>query len=115
MKVFMIGGTGLLGSEGARVLIEQGHEVSSIALPPIPKGAVLPEEMKLTFGNHLEMTDDEIREQMKGCEGFVFAAGVDERVALDLCLILGVAQALRVGKVFHQLACYGQFRLRLLA
>jgi len=80
MKVFMIGGTGLLGSEAAKVLIEQGHEVSSIALPPLPQGAVLPKEMKLTFGNHLEMTDDEIREQMKDCEGFIFAAGVDERV-----------------------------------
>ena len=27
MKVFMIGGTGLLGSEAAKVLIERGHEV----------------------------------------------------------------------------------------
>ena len=42
MKVFMIGGTGLLGSEAAKVLIERGHEVTSIALPPLPEGAVLP-------------------------------------------------------------------------
>ena len=33
MKVFMIGGTGLLGSEAAKVLIERGNEVTSIALP----------------------------------------------------------------------------------
>ena len=75
----MIGGTGLLGSEAAKVLIERGHEVVSIALPPLPKGAVLPEKMKIEFGNYLEMSDDELREKLAGCEGFVFAAGVDER------------------------------------
>ena len=80
MKVFMIGGTGLLGSEAAKVLIEKGHEVTSVALPPLPKGATLPPEMKIEYGNYLEMSDDEIREYMTGCEGFVFAAGVDERV-----------------------------------
>ncbi len=80
MKVFMIGGTGLLGSEAAKELIARGHEVSSIALPPLPAGAVLPPEMKIEYGNYLEMTDDEVRAHMKGCEGFVFAAGVDERV-----------------------------------
>ncbi|MBZ9685226.1 NAD-dependent epimerase/dehydratase family protein [Clostridium estertheticum] len=80
MKVFMIGGTGLLGSEGAKELIRRGHEVSSIALPPIPEGANLPPKMKLSFGNYMELTDAEIRSFMEGCEGFVFAAGVDERV-----------------------------------
>ncbi|MDO4622814.1 MAG: NAD(P)-dependent oxidoreductase [Eubacteriales bacterium] len=80
MKVFMIGGTGLLGSEAAKVLIERGHEVTSVALPPLPQGAVLPPEMKIEYGNYLEMTDEEIRTYMEGCEGFVFAAGVDERV-----------------------------------
>ncbi|SHO52483.1 NAD-dependent epimerase/dehydratase family protein [Anaerocolumna xylanovorans] len=80
MKVFMIGGTGLLGLEGAKELIRRGHEVSSIALPPIPEGVSLPPGMKLFFGNYMELTDEEIRNFMKGCEGFVFAAGVDERV-----------------------------------
>jgi dihydroflavonol-4-reductase len=80
MKVFMIGGTGLLGSEGAKELIRRGHEVSSIALPPLRTGTNIPPEMKLTLGNYLECSDEEIRGYMKGCEGFVFAAGVDERV-----------------------------------
>ncbi len=80
MKVLIIGGTGLLGSEAAKELIRRGHEVSSIALPPVPTGAQLPPEMKLEFGNYMEMTDEELKEQLKGCEGFVFAAGVDERV-----------------------------------
>ncbi len=79
MKVFMIGGTGLLGSEAAKELIARGHEVTSVALS-LPEGAELPPEMKIEYGNYLEMTDEEIRNHMSGCEGFVFAAGVDERV-----------------------------------
>lgn len=80
MKVFMIGGTGLLGSEAAKELIARGHEVVSIALPPIPTGAQLPPEMKIEFGNYMELSDDAIAGYMEGCEGFVFAAGIDERV-----------------------------------
>lgn len=80
MKIFMIGGTGLLGSQAAKELIERGHEVVSIALPPLPTGAVLPPEMQIEYGNYLEMSDEEIAKHMEGCEGFVFAAGVDERV-----------------------------------
>ncbi len=80
MKVFMIGGTGLLGSEATKILIERGHEVTSIALPPLPKGAVFPKEMKIEYGNYLEMSEEDLKKQMTGCEGFVFAAGVDERV-----------------------------------
>ncbi len=80
MKVFMIGGTGLLGSEAARELIRRGHEVTAIALPPLPPGAVLPPEMKIDFGNYLEMSDQELQGYMQGCQGFVFAAGIDERV-----------------------------------
>ena len=80
MKVFMIGGTGLLGSETARELIKRGHEVVSIALPPIPSGANLPPEMKIELGNYLEMSDEKLLSFFEGCEGFIFAAGVDERV-----------------------------------
>ena len=80
MKIFMIGGTGLLGSQAAKELIERGHDVLSVALPPLPTGAVLPEKMQIEYGNYLEMSDEEIERYMKGCEGFVSAAGVDERV-----------------------------------
>lgn len=80
MKIFMIGGTGLLGSEGAAEMIHRGHEVSTISLPPLPQGAVLPPKMKVEFGNYMELSDDELRKYFDGCEGFVFAAGVDERV-----------------------------------
>jgi len=80
MKVFIVGGTGLLGSEAARLLIQKGHQVSSIALPPIPAGETLHKEMELKFANYMELDDLSIRNLMTGCEGFIFAAGVDERI-----------------------------------
>ena len=60
MKIFIVGGTGLLGSEAAKELIKRGHQVTSLALPPIPMGANLPPEMELTLGNYLTMSDDEL-------------------------------------------------------
>ena len=80
MDVLMIGGTGLLGSEGARALIARGHRVKTLALPPLPKGAPLPDAMSITFGNYMDMPDDELTSHLEGCQGLVFAAGVDERV-----------------------------------
>ena len=80
MKIFLIGGTGLLGSAAAAELIRRGHQVTALALPPVPEGANLPPEMKLEFKSYLTLSDDEIRGFMKGCDGFVFATGVDERV-----------------------------------
>lgn len=80
MNVFMIGGTGLLGCEAAIQLIKHGHKVTSVALPPLPEGAPIPEEMDLVFGNIYEKTDDEILEMLKGNDVFIFAAGIDERV-----------------------------------
>lgn len=80
MKVFMIGGTRLLGSEGAKELIKRGHNVSAMALPPIPPGAELPREMNIELGNYMELSDEELADQLKGIDGLVFAAGIDERV-----------------------------------
>ena len=80
MKVFLIGGTGLLGSAAAAELLQRGHQVNAIALPPAPEGEKLPAGMNLEFKNYLTLTDDEIRGCFEGCEGFIFASGVDERV-----------------------------------
>ena len=80
MNVFMIGGTGLLGCEAAKQLIAHGHKVTSVALPPLPEGAPIPEEMEIVFGDINKRSDDELREMLKGQDVFIFAAGVDERV-----------------------------------
>ena len=79
MNVFMIGGTGLLGCEAAKYLIQKGHKVTSVALPPLPQGAPIPEEMEIIFGDINKKTDAEIEEMLKGNDVFIFAAGVDER------------------------------------
>ena len=80
MNIFMIGGTGLLGSQAAYELIQRGHKVSTLALPPLPAGAALPKEMNVTYGNFMELGDDELLQILSGNEGFVFAAGIDERL-----------------------------------
>lgn len=120
----MIGGTGLLGCEAARIFIERGHDVTSVALPPLPQGAPIPEAMHLEFCNIYEKSDDEIKEFLKGMDCFVFAAGVDERVEfkapvydsyykfniaplkriLPLCKEVGVKKAVILGSYFSYLA-----------
>ena len=62
MKIFMIGGTGLLGCEAATTLIKRGHQVKSVALPPLPEGAPIPKEMELVFGDINKKTDEEIEQ-----------------------------------------------------
>ena len=124
MKVFMIGGTGLLGCEAARIFIERGHEVTSVALPPLPVGAPIPEEMTLHMCNIYEKTNEEIKELLQGHDCFVFAAGIDERVEfpapvydayykyniaplkriLPLCKDVGMKSAVILGSYFSYLA-----------
>ena len=124
MTVFMIGGTGLLGCEAARIFIERGHEVKSVALPPLPEGAPIPKEMELEFCNIYEKSDDEIKAIMSGCDCFVFAAGIDERVEfpapvydayykyniaplkriLPLCKEIGMKNAVILGSYFSYAA-----------
>ena len=76
----MIGGTGLLGCEAAKQLIAKGHQVSTLALPPLPEGAPIPKEMEIIFQDINKWTDADIENWLKGADAFVFAAGVDERV-----------------------------------
>ena len=80
MKVFMVGGTGLLGEKAANILIERGHEVVSVALPPVPVGAPIPKKMDLHLCDVNYLSDEEVLKLMKGCECFIFASGIDERV-----------------------------------
>jgi dihydroflavonol-4-reductase len=80
MKVFIVGGTGLLGSAAAAELIARAHEVAALALPPVPEGALMPREMRLELGNYLELDEAELVRRLAGFDALVFAAGVDERV-----------------------------------
>ena len=75
MKVFIVGGTGLLGAEAARIFIERGHKVVAVALPPIPEGAPLPKQMDLKLCDINKKSDEDIEKLLKGCDAFVFASG----------------------------------------
>ena len=124
MNIFMIGGTGLLGCEAAIQLIKKGHKVKSVALPPLPEGAPIPEEMDIEFCDINKKSDDEILEMLKGNDIFIFAAGVDERVEFPapvmdyykkfniaplermfpLCKKAGIKRAVVLGSYFSFLA-----------
>ena len=80
MNIFMIGGTGLLGSAAAKIFIDKGHTVKTLSLPPIPVGANLPDEMEIILKDANKLSDAEMLELMQGNDIFVFATGVDERV-----------------------------------
>ena len=123
MKVFLVGGTGLLGAEAARIFIERGNEVRAVALPPTPVGAPIPEKMELTFGDINKMSDEEVNKLLKGCDTFVFASGIDERVEcpppvydwydkynikplerlLPMCKQAGIKKAVVLGSYFTML------------
>ncbi len=78
MRVFLIGGTGQIGLETARVLCARGHEVSAIARAPLPRGITLPKGMTLREGDYGALTEQQLAHWMTGCEGLVIAAGFNE-------------------------------------
>ena len=79
MKVFIVGGNGLLGSEAAKILLERGHEVTCVSLPPDPVGFEMPKGYKSIFCDINKKSDDELRKLFKGIDCFIFASGIDER------------------------------------
>lgn len=123
MKIFLIGGTGLLGSEAAAILIERGHQVTTMALPGLPQGAPIPQEMEIIFADANQKSDEELESYLTGADVFIFAAGVDERVEfpkpvmdyyykyniaplkrmLPLCKKCGVKRAVVLGSYFSYL------------
>ena len=80
MKIAMIGGTGLLGYSAAIQLIDKGYEVKTLSLSPLPKDMIFSNKLEIVFGNYLEMSDNDLKDFLTGSEGFIFAAGIDERV-----------------------------------
>jgi len=83
MRVFMVGGTGLLGYHTLRELVARGHEVSTIALPPMPAEGLLPPGVVCRLGDAFSLGDDELRALVADHDGFIYAAGLDDRVLVD--------------------------------
>ncbi|MBP2000089.1 nucleoside-diphosphate-sugar epimerase [Paenibacillus shirakamiensis] len=78
-NVFVLGGTGFLGYFTVKELIKRGYEVSTISRHEMPTENLLPSEVKHRVGNIHEMSDEDIRGMLEGVDGFIYAAGVDER------------------------------------
>lgn len=79
-KVFVLGGTGFLGYYTTQELLRRGYQVKTMALPPLPTEDLLPAEVEYSLGNINELSDQQIIELLSDCEGFIYAAGADERV-----------------------------------
>jgi nucleoside-diphosphate-sugar epimerase len=79
-KVFVLGGTGFLGYYTTRELLARGYQVKTMALPPMPTADLLPKEVECTLGNINELSDAALVALLSDCEGFIYAAGADERV-----------------------------------
>lgn len=80
MNIFILGGTGFLGYYATLELLQRGHQVSTLALPPAPPAGLLPPDVSVQIGNFNTLTDSEVTGLFKGCDGVIFAAGADDRV-----------------------------------
>ena len=80
MNTLVIGGTGFLGYHTTLKLLSRGHRVSVLAAPPLPDENLLPADVKITLTNLEALTDEELLGCLRGQDGLVFAAGVDDRV-----------------------------------
>lgn len=83
-KVFVLGGTGFLGYYTTKELLKRGYAVSTVALPPMPAEDLLPKEVECQLGDITQMSDEQVLALLDGCYGFVYAAGVDERIVPDV-------------------------------
>lgn len=79
-KVFVLGGTGLLGYYTTEELLKKGYEVVTVSLPPLPAKELFSGNVSVTLGNITEMKDEAVLELLAGCEAFIYAAGADERI-----------------------------------
>ncbi|WP_068776806.1 NAD(P)-dependent oxidoreductase [Paenibacillus sp. FJAT-26967] len=79
-NVFVLGGTGFLGYYTIKELLTRGYKVSTLSLPPMPAEELLPGEVDCKLGDINEMSDEEVLELLAGKDGFIYAAGADERI-----------------------------------
>lgn len=78
-RVFIVGGTGLLGYHAAQEFLAKGWSVTTLGLPPAPPAALYPPSVAVVLKDVAKATDAELRELLRGHEGLVFAAGLDDR------------------------------------
>jgi dihydroflavonol-4-reductase len=80
MKIFIAGGTGLLGYHTALECLRCGDTVRSLAIPDVELGDWYPKKIELVYGDIFTLPPDRLSRMIEGCEGFVYAVGPDDRV-----------------------------------
>lgn len=80
MKIMIVGGTGLLGHEAAKVALERGHEVASLAIPDVPMDGWYPKQIKTLEGDVFELSQAELAKILQGYDAMIYAVGPDDRI-----------------------------------
>ncbi len=79
MRVLIVGGTGFIGYHSVREFLRRGFEVTVLALPPMPKNDLFPDDVKVILSDINRLNDEFLKELLCGCYAVVFAAGADDR------------------------------------
>jgi nucleoside-diphosphate-sugar epimerase len=80
MNVLLIGGTGFLGYHAVKELTKRGHQISILALPPLPAEGLFPVETKILLADLNTLSDEEVLKSLRGQDAVVYAAGADDRI-----------------------------------
>lgn len=79
MRVFIVGGTGLLGYHAALEFLRRGHEVQTAAIPDIELGAWFPREIRVHEADVFSLGPRRCARLLEGFEALVYAVGPDDR------------------------------------
>lgn len=78
-KVFVLGGTGLLGFKTVNLLLDKGYQVKTIARNEKMMNELMPKVVESHIGDINKLSDQEVITLLQDCDMFIYAAGVDER------------------------------------
>lgn len=83
-KLMIVGGTGFLGYYTAKLALEKGYEVASISildddLENKDLDSWYPKEIKNTFLDVFEASEEELEKALKGYDYMIYAVGPDDR------------------------------------
>jgi nucleoside-diphosphate-sugar epimerase len=81
-RVFVVGGTGFLGYHAIQEFLAKGWNVTAVGLPPAPPADLYPSTVEVVLKNIDLATDAELLDLLRGHDGLVFAAGLDDRHVL---------------------------------
>lgn len=81
-KVFVLGGAGFLGYHTIREAVARGYEVKTVDIVDLPESLKFGPEARVEFivDDVFKLADEQIRAMLAGCDSFVYAGGVDERI-----------------------------------